>query len=79
MVTVTEKIERWKATAEIFLKNNIKVFIKDIENNFYFGDILFVGDDLIEIECFSPAHRRGQKCYLYWTLIEELDKYREEA
>ena len=71
-----DKVERWKATAEIFLKNNISVFIKDIDNNFYFGDILLVGEDVISIKCFSPKDRAGQKFNLYWMLIKDFEEYK---
>lgn len=71
-----EKVERWKATAEIFLKNNTPVFIEDINNNFYFGDIILVGESIISIKCFSPKDRAGQKFNLYWTLITKFEEYR---
>lgn len=74
---IRNKIERWKATAEIFLKNDTKVFVKDIDDNIYFADILLVCDDTLTIECFSPMHRRGQKFTIYWPLIVEFDEYKE--
>lgn len=76
---VTEQIEHWKATAEIFLNKNIKAFIKDINNNLYFADILLVGEDTIRISCFGPEQRKGMKVTLYWPLISEFDYYKEEV
>lgn len=75
MVTVTEKIERWKTTAEIFLKENIRVYIKDLGNEYYFADILFVGDRTITIQCFAPERKLGNKYTLWWNLIEEFEQY----
>lgn len=72
------KVERWKATAEIFLKKDIKVFIKDVDDNIYFADILFVGEDAITFQCFSPKHRAGQNKTLYWPLVLEFEEYRGE-
>jgi len=42
---IRNKIERWTIKAEAFLKNNTKAFIVDINNTYYFCDILFVGED----------------------------------
>ena len=77
MDTDKGKIKEWKAMAELFLRNHTKAFVRDVENNFYFGDILFVDDDILEIECFSPMQRRGQKCYLYWILVTTFEEYKE--
>lgn len=70
-------IERWKATAELFLKNNEPAFVKDLSGDIYFCDILFVGDDTLTVQCFGPEQRSGKKFVLYWTLIEKFDKYDE--
>ena len=74
---IKEKGERFKALAEIFLKNDERVFIKDSDNNYYFADILFVGEDSIEIQCFGPSDRSGSKFVLYWPLISILSKYED--
>lgn len=73
------KMERWKQLGEIFLKNNIKAFIKDIDGNFYFADMILVGDDTLTFQCFDPEHRRGKKFRLYWPLIVEFEEYKEEV
>ena len=78
MDKVRENIERWKATAEIFLKNNIPIFIQDTSDNFYFADILLVGENTISIKCFAPKDRTGIKYNLYWTLITKFEEYREK-
>ncbi len=78
MDSFKEKVERWKATAEIFLKEDKKIFIKDIEGNFYFADVILVGENTIMVQCFAPQQRQGEKITLYWTLISKLDEYREQ-
>jgi len=76
---ITEQIERWKATAEIFLHKDIKAFIKDINDNIYFAKILLVGEDSLRIQCFGPKQRAGQKYTLYWPLITDFSLYQEEV
>jgi hypothetical protein len=75
----TEKvIERWKATAEIFVRDNTRAFIKDISGDIYFCEIVLVGDDTLTIQCFGPTQRSGKTFVLYWTLLEEFEPYNEE-
>ena len=76
---VDEKVERWKATAEIFLKNNIQAFVKDVSGDIYFCDILLVGDDALQVKCFGPNQRKDKKFNLYWPLIEEFGEYKEKG
>lgn len=75
---IKEKMERWKILAEQYLKEDIKVFIKDIDNNWYFADILLVGDITLTIKCFAPEERAGKTFYLEWALISKFDRYRED-
>ena len=77
--TIKEKSERWKATAEIFLKQNIQAFIKDTSDNIYLCDILFVGEDSLTVQCFAPSQRKDRKIVLYYPLITRMEEYREEA
>lgn len=70
-----DKIERWKGLAEIFLKNDTKVYIKDVDDNLYFCDLLLVGEDTITIQCFAPEQREGAKIMLYWPLIIKFEQY----
>jgi hypothetical protein len=78
MDKVKDKAERFKVLAELLLKEDKRVFIKSFSNDFYFADILFVGEDKITIQCFSPQSRKGKKYYLYWIEIEVLQEYKEE-
>ncbi len=78
MDMVRERIQQWKLTAEIFLKGNVRAYIKDVSNNIYFCDILLVGEDTITIRCFDPEQRRGDKVVLYWPLIAKFEKHNDE-
>jgi len=75
--TVKDKFERYKALAEIFLKDNIPAAIKDSENNYYFCRILFVGEEKIRVHCFGPTQRGGKKFDLYYPLIVKFEEYEE--
>jgi hypothetical protein len=79
MDTVKDSIERHKATAEILLKLDKPVFIKDTRDDLYFADILLIGDDTLRIECFGPKQRNGKKFTLYWPLILELKEYEPQG
>lgn len=68
-------IIRYKELAEIFLKNNTKAFIKDIEGTYYFCDILFVGEDKLRVQCFAPDDKKGVKFDIYWPLVVSFKEY----
>lgn len=68
-------MERWKALAEILLKNDERVFIEDIDGTYYFADIILIGEDSIIVQCFEPEDRKDQKFTLYWPLVKRLKKY----
>jgi len=79
MVTETniqDKIERWRVLADIFIRENSKVFIKDIFDNYYFCEILFVGEDSVHIQSFK-GKRMYEKDRIYWANIVKFDKYEE--
>jgi len=73
-----EKLERWKILAEVYLKEDKRVLIKDISDNWYFADILIVGEDSIEIQCYAPEQRAGQKYVLYWAMINYFELAKAE-
>jgi CRISPR/Cas system CMR-associated protein Cmr1 (group 7 of RAMP superfamily) len=73
---IRNKIERFKIKAEGFLKENIKAFIIDINNTYYFCDILFVGDTYLEVQNFKGV-REGEKEMLFWADIVKLEDYKE--
>ena len=77
MGKIKENIERLKLLSEDFLNKNKKVFIKDHNGNYYFADILLVGEDSIHLKCFAPVQRIGEKLSLNWYSIVILEEYKE--
>lgn len=71
-----ERIDRLKEKAEYFLENNVKAFIKDSANNFYFCDLLVVGETHLLVENFS-GQREGKKSQILWLDVEVFSEYRE--
>lgn len=70
-----DKIERWKLLADLFIKNNSRVFIKEINGDLHFCDIILVGEDTVEIENFAPEQRQGKRERIYWVEIETFEEY----
>lgn len=77
MDKLKSKIEGWKNFTEQLLKDNKRLFIKDLNNDFYFADVLLVGDETLMIQCFAPESRVGRKFTLYWAQIERIEEYKE--
>lgn len=75
---IREKMEHWKLLAEVYLKEDKRVLIKDLEDNWYFADIILVGEDTIEIQCYAPEQRAGQKYVMYWAKIIYFELAMEE-
>ena len=74
-----EMLERYKATAELFLNKNIRAAIWDANDNYYFCDILIVGEEKIRVQCFAPENKKGLKYDLYYPLIIKIEEYKEEV
>jgi len=74
---IIEKIERNKIKANLFWKNKKKIFIKDINKNFYFCNIKNIDDEGITIVNFT-GNMAGKPQKLYWADILFLDKYHEK-
>jgi len=72
-----EKIERWKIKAEDFLKENVKAFIVDINDTYYFCNIIFVGDICIHIQHFK-GNKKFEKERIYWADIVKFEEYKEK-
>ena len=66
-----DKIGRIKDKAEVFLANDIKAFIRDIDDTYYFCDIIFVG----EIHLIIYDFKRKEKFKLYWQDIMDFKEY----
>lgn len=78
MESAKEKIEVWKGIAEIFLKNNTKAYLKEINGNYHFCYVLLVGEETILVENFGPKQRAGTKDKIYWYLISDFNEYNGE-
>ena len=74
--TVKEKIERFKGKADLFLKNDVRVFIVDIYENYFFCHILSVGEDYILVEGFK-GKRKYEKDRILWLDVIKLEEYKE--
>lgn len=78
METAKEKVERFKGKAEIFIKNNTPAFIIDISDNYYFCDILLVGEDYLYVQHFT-GKKKGKKERIVWFDILRFEEYKEEG
>ena len=74
---IRNKIERWKVKAEDFLKNNIKAFIVDVNDTYYFCEIIFVGDVSVHVYNFK-GKRAGEKDRIYWADVLKFEEYKEK-
>lgn len=79
MDKVKDKIERWKLLANLFVEQNKKAFIREINGDLHFCDLILVGEDSILILNFGPDQRKGKKERIYWFQIEDFDEYRENG
>ncbi len=77
METIKEKIERTKAKAELFLKKDIKVFIVDTLDNYYWCDILSVGEDYLFVQHFT-GKKKFEKERILWLDIIKFEEYKEQ-
>jgi hypothetical protein len=74
---IQEKIERFKIKAEEFLKENNKCFIIDVLDNYYFCEILFVGENYLVVQDFKGL-RKFEKTRLWWADVIKLVEYKEK-
>lgn len=73
---IRNKIERFKIKAEDFLKENIKAFIVDVNDTYYFCDIIFVGDISVHIQNFKGL-KKFEKERIYWADVVKFEEYKE--
>ena len=76
---IRKKVEQLKALAEEFFDNKIKVYVKDVYNNYYFANIVSFSDDGLKLLCFSPDQRKGLVETLPWTTVSFIFKYKESG
>ncbi len=74
---IKDKIERLKLKAEFLCKENIKVFVKDIYNTYYFCNIVFVGEQRLVVVPFV-GRKENESISLLWMDIENIKEYTEE-
>jgi hypothetical protein len=73
---IRDKIERLKLKAEEILKERLRCFIIDVFNNYYFCDILFVGENYLVVQDFKGL-RKFEKSRLWWADVVKLEPYKE--
>ncbi len=73
-----ERIKRFKEKAQFFLENSLKAFIKDSSNNFYFCDILVIGETHLSVYNFA-GNRFGEESQILWIDIETFSEYKEKG
>lgn len=78
MVNVKDMAERMKAKAEIFLNNNLKAFIVDVYDNYYFCEILFIGEDSIHVQHFT-GKKKFEKERIFYPDIIKFEEYKKEG
>jgi len=71
-----DKIERFKVKAEDFLENNIKAFVVDINDTYYFCEIIVVGEVWLLVQNFKGT-RTGETEKIYWADVVKLKEYKE--
>ena len=72
-----EKIERFKLKSELLLKENKRAFIIDLYNNYYFCDILLVGEKYLVVQGFDGV-RKGEKDRLLWADVLKIEEYKDK-
>lgn len=73
-----QKLERYILKAEMFLKNDTRVFIVDINDDYYWADLIFVGEEKVTFQCFS-GKLAGEKRTLLWFDVVKFEEYKERG
>jgi|6_EtaG_2_1085325.scaffolds.fasta_scaffold03328_9 hypothetical protein len=71
-----QKIERFKAKAKIFLAENLKTFIEDINGDYYFCKILKVNDNYFVVKSFAGKRMREMDRIFFVDIIR-FEEYEE--
>ena len=69
-----EHVKRMMEKAQFLLDKDIKAFIKDHYDNYYFADILIVGETHLLISNFE-GYRAGTNTRLLWIDIKDISEY----
>jgi len=77
-IGIKERLEHWKIKAELFLKEDKRVLIKDLYDNWYFADLILIGENILKFKCYAPEQRAGQEFTKYWADITYFDEDKNE-
>ena len=69
-----KEIASFKDKAKLFSDKEIRAVVKTLKKDYYFCEILNVGEEKLLIYNFT-GKRYGQKDEIYWTDIFEIDEY----
>jgi len=75
---IREIIERNKIKAESFLREDSKVFLKDIYENLHFCYVKEISHDWVIIKGFD-GKRKGETTRIYWADIKVFEEYKNEV
>lgn len=73
---IRNTIERLRLKAEMLLSENSRTFIVDINNSYYFCDIIVVGENKISFKPFK-GNDVGKVVTKYWADIIRVEEYME--
>lgn len=76
METVMEKVERLRNKADLFLKQNQRVFITTYNGDWHSSDILIVGENYLMIYDFE-GKTKGEKFRLLWLDIDDIKEHED--
>jgi len=76
---IKERILQWQLLADQFVREDAKVFIKELNGNLHFCKIVLVGETKITVDNYAPEQRAGERNYIDWLNISDFDKVREEV
>lgn len=75
---IKNKIEGLKEKSDFFLENNLRAFIKDKEDTYYFCYIVSVNNVHLIINNFA-GKRVGISDKLLWIDVEDIKEYKDEV
>jgi len=78
MEMVMDKIQRWKILGKILFDQNKKTFIKKINEDLHFCNIILLSEDYILIKNFGPGQRKDLEEKIYWAQIIDFDEFKED-
>ena len=76
METVIDKIQRWKILGKILFDKKKRTFIKKLNGDLHFCNIILISDDTIKVKNFGPEQRKNKVEEIYWAQIVEFDEYK---